>query len=118
MRKHKVCGASWTLKECHQTKLRQYITRDLRREKVVFRSSTEHRLQAHVLATTVSSLTTDGNGTAPCSHFRSRDMHPVSTLKKQRECSKLQASLAPASSSFAHLHSPKKIQVFIVNNGL
>lgn len=65
MRRHKTCGASWPLKESQETKLRQYITRDLRSEKAVFRSSTEQRLQAHVLATMVYSVTTDGNGTAP-----------------------------------------------------
>lgn len=83
MRKHKACGASRPLKESYQTKLKQCMTRDLRREKVFFRSSTEHRFQAHVLATTVSSVTTDGNGTAPCLQSRSRDMHSVSTLKSR-----------------------------------
>lgn len=83
MRKHKACGASRPLKESYQTKLKQCVTRDLRREKVVFRSNTEHRFEAHVLATTVSSVTTDGKGTAPCLQSRSRDMHSVSTLKSR-----------------------------------
>lgn len=82
MRKHKVCGASWPLKESHQTKLRQYITRDLRREKVVFRSSTEYTLQAHVLATTVSSLTTDGNGTGHSSGAGTHILCPPSKAER------------------------------------
>lgn len=89
MIKHKACGASWPLKESHQTKLRECITWDLGREQVVFRSSTEHRLQAHPLATTVSTMTTDGNGrtdenrATPYSQSSSQDMHPVSTFKSR-----------------------------------
>lgn len=50
---------------------------------MVFRSSTEHRLQAQVLTRTVSSATTDGNGTAPYSQPGSRDVDPVSILKSR-----------------------------------
>lgn len=48
-----------TERESHQMRLRYWITGDLKREKVVFRSRTEHRLQVHVLATAASSMVAD-----------------------------------------------------------
>lgn len=100
MRKHEACGASRPLKESYQTKLRQCITRDLRRQKLVFRSSTDAGFKPMFGCNSFqcdnwwkwdcSLLAVQEQGHASCIH-----------LQEQRSwCSKLQASLAPSSSRF------------------
>lgn len=64
-------------KETRQTRLRYWITGDLKREKVVFRSRTEHRLQVHVLATSFQLWWLTRNGTAPYLSSRSKDTDSI-----------------------------------------